>query len=508
MAEAPRLEITAMSKTFGDQTVLKNLHLKIQPGEIHGLVGENGSGKSTCIKVLSGYHRADPGGTVLIDGLPLGGGGSTAARALGARFVHQDLGLIDSLPVADNLFLGSRYPSRWLTIRSREVRRRATRMLHRAGVDVDPGALVGDLSPAAKTGVAIARALREDDGGGPKLLVLDEPTATLPNSEADALIRILKSAAGTGVGVLYVTHRLDELFVLADELTVLRDGITVAKVPAAGLDRRSLVRMLVGDELEEIELASAALKSSTGRARLLVESLTSAPVVDVTLSVMAGEIVGIAGIAGSGRESLLAATFGARPRQAGQVTVDGCTVPPGRPDLAMAAGTAMLPAERKIHGGVMTLSGRENITISDVGQFWRFPLISRRRERRETTEWFERLSVRPPGGCEAPLSTFSGGNQQKILMAKWLRRSPGVLLLDEPTQGVDVGAKALLHREILTAAERGAAVLVSSSELEELVALCHRVLVMREGRVVAEIGRSDLTVSLLRSYALGMAEAA
>lgn len=507
-APRPRLEIRSLSKTFASARVLTNLNLTIAPGEIHGLVGENGSGKSTCIKIIAGFHRADPGGAVLIDGAVLAPGDPAAPHDFGVRFVHQDLGLIDGLSVADNLLLGDRYPLRFATIRGRELRSQAASSLRRIGLDLDPSTPVGALTPAVRTGVAIARALGREGAIQPKLLVMDEPTASLPSHEADALIGILKAVAATGVSVLYVTHRLDELFVLTDQLTVLRDGVTVAQRPTSTLDRAALVELLVGTELEETSAAASATPGTGGEDRLKVESLRAGPLRDVSFVAGEREVLGIAGIAGSGREQLLGAVFGAQKVDAGRVWLDGCQMVPGRPDRSIAAGMAMLPADRKRLGGLMDMSGRENLVIADVPAFWHFPTLRRAEERAEATRWWDRLAVRPAGSSEAPLRTFSGGNQQKILMAKWLRRAPKVLLVDEPTQGVDIGAKARIHQELLHSAEAGTTVVVASSELEELVALCHRVLVLREGRLAAEIPRTQLTVAALRAHVLGLAEVA
>ncbi|WP_131770280.1 sugar ABC transporter ATP-binding protein [Candidatus Protofrankia californiensis] len=496
------LAMRGVSKTFFGHAALSSVDIDVAAGEIHALLGENGSGKSTIIKILSGYHRPDPGGEITVAGRTLDPGSPDSAYALGCRFVHQDLGLIDSRSIADNLALVAGFPLKWGTVREAELRRNARRDLSRIGLDLDPDLLVGELSPAERTGVAVARALREDESAPVSLLVLDEPTATLPDAEVQQLLSIVRTVAAGGVGVLYVTHRLDEVFQVAATITVLRDGHRVARVPVSSVDRAELISLLVGTEFEDIHRVSAELPTEHDQPLLVADAVSSGPIDRISLEVRAGDVVGLAGITGSGRESLLSVLFGAHPRQAGVVRVGEVQLPSLRPDLAMKAGLAFLPPNRKTQGGFFDLTVRENITVSDLEPFWRRLRLSRRRENAEVASWIDRLSVRPPS-TEAPLSSLSGGNQQKVLFAKWLRRSPKVLLLDEPTQGVDIGAKAELHMEILQAARSGAGVVVSSSDTDELAALCHRVLVLREGRIAAHLAGSAVTAAAISRACLG-----
>jgi ribose transport system ATP-binding protein len=304
--------------------------------------------------------------------------------------------------------------------------------------------------------------------------------------------------AATGVGVLYVTHQLGEVFRVAHKVSVFRDGVVVGAGPVKDFDYAGIVHLLAGEELLAEETESRREKTARAAARehgtvLEVKDLRAGALAGVSFSVERGEIVGIAGLAGSGRDSVLGASFGALPRTAGEVTLAGQPLPAGRPDLAIGHGVAYLAPDRKIGGAVMTMSARENLTLPDLKPFWKGGLLRRKAETSRTREWFERLSVRPANAVNDPLSIFSGGNQQKILFGKWLSQQPSVFLLDEPTQGVDVGAKADLHRELLTAADEGAAVVVSSSDLEELADLCDRVLVIVDGRINAELAGSELT---------------
>jgi ribose transport system ATP-binding protein len=497
------LSVRGMSKAFGPTQALWPIDLDIQPGEIHALLGENGSGKSTFIKSLSGYHKPDTG-EVHVGRHKLTIGSAQSSHALGCRFVHQDLGLIGSETVLDNLNAGDGYSTVLGTINGRATRRAALADLERVGVDIDPNQIVATLSPAQQTAVAVARALRPDGSGEPRLLVLDEPTARLPHKDVAQLLDIVRSVARAGIAVIYVTHRIDEVFEVAEMVTVLRDGRKVASRKVADLDRPGLVDLLVGHALDAVDVEHRVPPSADAPTILKVENLTSAELTEVDLDVRRGEVVGIAGITGSGREVILSTIFGGTPRAVGAVHIDGTPLKPGRPDLSIAAGVAYLPPDRKVSGALLGLSARENLMLADLSKHWRWPRLSRKRERHESQTWFKRLSIRP-GDVERPLSAFSGGNQQKVLFGKWLRTGPKVLLLDEPTQGVDIATKAELHKEILTAAEAGACVVVSSSDAEELIGVCHRILVMRHGRIVGMLSGKDKTVVNLSHMSFGTA---
>lgn len=501
-SEAPALSIRGLSKAFGATQALWPLELDIKRGEIHALLGENGSGKSTLIKLLSGYHRPDVG-EVSVCGQHLHLGSAASAHALGCRFVHQDLGLILTETVLDNLFAGRGYATIFGTINGRAARRAAIADLERVGVDLDPGRVVGTLSPAEQTAVAVARALRLDTGFEPRLLVLDEPTARLPQREVGQLLDIVRSVSRAGVAVIYVSHRIDEVLEVAETATVLRDGRKVATRKMADLDRPALVTLLVGHVLEDVNVASHTAPPAGTPALLEIDRVNSEHLHDVCFEVRPGEVVGIAGITGSGREVILSTLFGGLLRHSGTVRVAGTPLEAGRPDLAIAAGMAYLPPDRKTAGGVLELTARENLMLADLRSHWRWPRLSRRAERDEALNWFRRLSVRPGDDVERPLSSFSGGNQQKILFGKWLRVKPKVLLLDEPTQGVDIATIADLHKEILDAADAGACVVVTSSDTDELIAVCHRILVMRGGRIAGTLSGKDKTVVNLSRASFG-----
>jgi ribose transport system ATP-binding protein len=496
------LSVRGVSKTFVGQVALRDFDLTINAGEIHALLGENGSGKSTFIKILTGYHRPDPGGTVALGGRALHFGSPESSYNLGCRAVHQDLGLVESASVADNLSFNAGFARRFGTIRGRAERSRAADDLKQVGLSIDPRTPVADLSPTARTGVAVARALRPNPTAPAQLLILDEPTASLPQNEVDQLLAIVEAVARNGIGVLYVTHRLDEVFRLAHNVTVLRDGRKVVTRPTAGLDHRSLVSLLVGEEFDAVATRSAALPAAADRAALHVAGLSAAHLTGFDMDVAPGEIVGISGITGSGRESLLGAIFGAVDRRVGQVSVDDQPILPSRPDLSVRAGVAYLPPDRKTGGGVFDLSARENISLAGLNTFWRWPALRRRAEKAESRRWFTDLDVRPRGAVDRELATFSGGNQQKVLLAKWLRCQPKVLLLDEPTQGVDVSAKAIIHSRILDSAAGGMAVVVSSSDVDELIALCHRVIVLADGHIASDVSGTAKSVANISRHML------
>jgi ribose transport system ATP-binding protein len=483
----PAIEIRQLSKSFGPTRVLTDFGLSIEPGEIHALLGANGSGKSTLIKVISGYHQPDPGGEVLIGGTPLDFGSPPESYRLGGRFLHQDRGLIPDLSVLDNLFLAGGYPTSAVTIRSRQAKKIAREMLAQVGLDIDPSTKLTELRAAERTGVALARAVRPDPAHPPRILVLDEPTATLPVDEVDHLHAMVRATAARNVAVLFVTHHLDEIFRLAHTVTVLRDGRIVRSCAVADIQRSELEDLITGGELRELEQETRPQVRTGAEPPLVVEDLWGAQLKGVSLSVMPGEIVGIAGLTGSGRDALLGTLFGARRYTGGTVRLQGRPVPAGRPDVALAAGAAFLPGDQRQSGGIMSMTARENITLTDLRPFWSGLFVRQRAERAEAAKWFARVGVRPADGIENLLSTFSGGNQQKILFAKWMRREPAVFLLDEPTEGVDVGAKRDLHLQLMAAAKAGMTVVLSSTDDQELEAICTRILVMRDGCVAAEL---------------------
>ncbi|MCW2528722.1 MAG: rbsA 3 [Pseudonocardiales bacterium] len=476
------LEIEGISKSFGGQVALDSVDIGIRRGEIHALVGQNGSGKSTVIKLLAGFHKPDPGGVVRLDGEEFELGNAAAAFAGGLRFVHQDLALVPALGAIDNLALGRGYrKGRGGGISWREERLTGRRLLDTLGFSFDLNTPVSQLAASQRTGIAIARAIEGLDTDPPKVLVLDEPTASLPVAESRRLFEVIRRVNEAGVAIVYVSHRFGEIFEIADRVTVLRNGRNVATRRVADIDERELTRLTIGRTLELLE-PSHEIQNGSAEAVLAVEGVNGRVVRDLALTLHPGHILGIAGVTGSGREEVVPLLSGATGRT-GAVLVHGRAIPPGRPDLAMAGGMAFVPAERLANAAFADMTLRENLTIGRLGGV--FGLLGRhkKKERAETEDWLERLDV-VPRDPEARLVTLSGGNQQKVILARALRLDPAVLVVDEPTQGVDVGAKAAIHAVIEDAAHRGAGVLVASTELEELLAICDRIAILVGGHLI------------------------
>ena len=481
MAEVLRIE--HLSKTFPGQVALSDVSISVEAGEVHALVGQNGSGKSTLIKVLSGYHQPDPGAQAWANNdEPLTLGDGHAAAAAGIRFVHQDLGLIGSLSAVENIALTAGYHvGRFGQIRWRDEVRRTRESLDVLGLaDINVKAPISDLPPSQRTAVAIARALVNWEQGA-HLLVLDEPTATLPGNDVHRLFEVIHRLKERGVSIVYVSHHLDEVFELADRVTILRDGKLAATVPVTDLDHLRLVELIVGHHMET---TTASESHVSGQPLVTVRGLRGGRVQGVDLDVYAGEIVGVAGITGSGREHVLPLIAGQLPRDDGDVLLGGTPIANYRPRQAIEAGAALVPAERSVRGTFVTMTVRENMSISDVGRHFRGGRLRRRAEVEETREWIDRLSIKT-SSTETLIGSLSGGNQQKVMFAKALRLSPQLLLLDEPTQGIDIGAKEQIHKLVDEAAASGVATLVASTDTDELVRLCHRVIVLADGGVRA-----------------------
>lgn len=486
------LTVRGLSKSFPGQRALSDLDLDVRSGEIVAVVGSNGSGKSTLVKLLTGVHEPDPGGSMTVcrgDGQQVTG---HAARAE-IHAIHQDLGLIPMLTTIENLGLGRTGRRSLAPTKGKQEGHHARQLIRRFGADFDVRARVEKLTPAERTIVAMARAL--DSWENPRqLLLLDEPTASLHGSEADRLFTAVRRVAQDGAGVVFISHRLDEVLGLADRVVALRGGRVVADMSSADLDRPRLIHLIAGRVLPERVATSGHRRAET------VLSLTGVrgPGIDrISLGVHAGEIVGICGILGSGRERLAGLIFGVQPRSSGEVLVGGKALRSGSPRDAVAAGVGLVPADRHADGAVMGMRARENLTLPGLRPLRsRLGSLGARAERRTAREWVRRVEL-DPAEPERALELFSGGNQQKIVLAKWLRNRPKVLLLDEPTQGVDVGAKAAIYRLITDAASNGAGVLISSSDTAELSELCDRVLILRDGLVVTELERRDLSESRL-----------
>ena len=484
-----------MSKHFGGARALDDVGLTVLSGEVHGLLGENGSGKSTLIKILAGFHAPDTG-ELEVDGqpvkLPLVPG---QFRSLGLSFVHQDLGLVPTLSVTENLGVGELAASRGRPYISwRRKRREARETFARYGLRIDPGRAVADLRPVERALLAIVRAVEEMRavGGGRGVLVLDEPTVFLPRTDVDQLFALVREIVAGGASVLFVSHDLDEVHEITDRVTVLRDGRVVGTVRTAEAAEGQLVEMIIGRRLAAFATEHHDLTARA--ADVSVRDLRGAGVRDVSFDLHTGEVLGLTGLVGSGFEEVAYLLYGARPATGGTLALEAGTLRLATmtPHLAMAAGIVLLPGDRQRDGSVGGLSVTDNVTLPVLGRFFRGLRLRRRAMVRETGRLMGEFDVRPPRP-RLDYGSLSGGNQQKALLAKWLQSDPRLLLLHEPTQGVDVGARQQIFTAIRAAAGAGAGVVCASSDYEQLAAICDRVLVFGRGRVARQLVGGEVT---------------
>jgi ribose transport system ATP-binding protein len=486
MEAIPGLTVTSLSKTFAGTKALDSVGFAAHAGQIHALVGGNGSGKSTLIKILAGVHRGDPGGQVVVHGSEMASDGITPAlaRASGLRFVHQNQGVFPGMTVGENMAMGHGFPTRLGRVRWGEMNARTARVLERFQVDATPRTPIEALRQADQTMVAIARALQDEEDGRVSVLVLDEPTASLPEDDVELLLGALRRLAVSGQTILYVSHRLDEVLDLADAVTVLRDGRHVVTRAMAGLTGTELVAHIVGGALAALEAHADGPVSS--EVLLEVEGLAGPPVRDVSFRLHPGEILGLAGLVGSGRTELLRMIFGDHPRERGTVRLHGELIDASSPADVMKRGVAYVPENRAEDASLPELNVRENLSVAQMRKFATWGRVSQRRERAMALESIADFAIRTSGDT-ALFSSLSGGNQQKVILARWLTRRPRVLLLDEPTQGVDVGARADVHHLLRETVASGSGAVLVSSDFEELAQICDRVVALRDGRIVAEV---------------------
>jgi ABC-type sugar transport system ATPase subunit len=489
--------IRGLVKRYPGVVALDHASGVIVPGAIVGLLGKNGAGKSTLIKILAGVVQPDEG-ELVIDGEPVRLHGPLDATRRGFAFVHQELADVPNLTVAENIELGLGYPKFAGTfVRRRALRRKAAAVLERLGADVDPDSRIGTLSIAERRLVVIARGLATNA----RLLVLDEPTASLTDEEIGHLHDVLRSLRDDGVAVLYVTHRLQEVYDVTDDIAVMRDGKMVFEAPTADVRRSELIEHITGHRAAVTAERWQPPEGDAPREDLLeVESIGRPGVVeDASFTVKAGDVLGIAGLVGAGRTELVRMIFGADRATTGHVSVQGRRVRIRGPRDAMNAGIVLLPEDRRHQGTVHSFSVRKNITLPVLHHFrlgLSLPLPNRARERRASLDLIERLQIKV-SDPESPIGTLSGGNQQKVVLAKWLESGANILIFDEPTHGIDVGAKEEVYQLMVDLAASGKGVVFISSEFPELVGICNRVIVMREGRIVGEFEGSEITETAL-----------
>ncbi len=495
---AALIEVRSLSKHFPGVQALADVDLDVETGTCHALVGENGAGKSTLGKILAGLYAPDSGEIrVAGEAVHFRGPGDAVARGIG--MVHQELLFCENLSVAENLNLGA-MPARGPFVDSREMHRRAAEWLEAIAADIDPRQRLGELPIGRQQLVQIAGAI----GRGARILIFDEPTSSLSRAETERLYALIRDLLQKGVTCIYVSHRLEEIFALCQRVTVLRDGRVVGTKPIEALDRDELVRMMIGRDVE----SSQAVAGEPGALLLEVEALCSpGKFENVSFRLRAGEILGFAGLVGAGRTEIAQALFGLDPLASGQIKVEGATVRPKSPAQAKGLGLGLVPEDRKRHGLVLSLNSRENVALPSLSQLSRLGWVRSGPERRMVKEYFDRMRVRAPH-LDAPTLGLSGGNQQKLVLAKWLATKSRILIVDEPTRGVDVGAKAEIHQLLQELARAGHGILAISSDLPELLGLATRTLVFRQGRLVGEVAQADATEESLMRLMAGTESAA
>jgi len=494
---APLLELRRLTKSFGGACALRGVDFDLRAGEVHALLGENGAGKSTLIRIITGAHRPD-GGTVAVDGRPAGPLDPRGAHQLGIACIYQQPSLFPDLSIAENLALRLETGGSLRRVDWPARHRRATALLERVGARLDPHREVRDLSMPEQQLVEIACAL----GAGARIVIMDEPTAALTQAEQTRLHGVVRELRAQGTGVIYITHRLEEIFVLADRVTVLRDGESVGTRPAADLTEPELIRLMVGREVAQ-PYPPAARPPGGAVLRLRRLGRRDSGVHDISLDLHAGEILGLAGLVGAGRTELARILFGLTPADAGTIELLGRTVRPRSPREAVEMGLAYVPEDRRRHGVILDLPLAHNASLASHRRLFPGGWLRPAAERRFTEDFIRDLGIRG-GGPFAPAGSLSGGNQQKVALARWLATGPRVLILDEPTQGVDIGAKAEIHRLVRRLAGEGLAVLLISSDLPEVIGMSDRIGVMRGGTLTAVLPR-DATPDTVMAAALGRA---
>jgi rhamnose transport system ATP-binding protein len=490
------LHATAVTKSFSGVRALKGVSFDLRPGEVHALVGENGAGKSTLIRIMTGAVTADSG-TIAVGDRVVAHLDPHAARSLGIAAIYQQPSLFPDLTVAENIALALEQGRSWRRVRWRERKRVAADVLARLGAAIGVDRPAGSLSLPEQQMVEIAKAI----GADARILIMDEPTASLTDRDVERLFEVIGRLRDHGVGIIYISHRLEEIFQVADRITVLRDGETIETRDRADLDRATLIRLMVGRELSavfpkrQVAIGDVALE-------LRGVGHRASGVRDVSLSVRSGEILGVTGLVGSGRTELAEVLFGLRPADAGEIRVRSVPVKIASPAQAIGLGLGYVPEDRRQHGVVLEMSVAANTSLANLGGVSRRGLLDWRAEQTMAARYVDDLRIKAPS-VAVPVGTLSGGNQQKVALSRWLSIDPAVLILDEPTQGVDVGAKSEIHDLMGRLAERGMAILMISSEMPEILGMSDRIAVMRAGTVRAVLPRAEATQATILAAALG-----
>jgi rhamnose transport system ATP-binding protein len=490
------LQAQSISKTFAGVRALKDVSFELLPGEVHALVGENGAGKSTLTKVITGATVADSG-TLEVRGLPVPVNNPRISRSLGISAIYQQPALFPHLSVAENIAFALEDGNVWRRVNWTERNRRAKELMERAGASIDPARLVASLSMPEQQIVEIAKAI----GADAKILIMDEPTASLTDREVESLFRIIAVLRSEGAGIIYISHRLDEVSTVADRVTVLRDGETVATLRKDAVDQAAIIGMMVGREIAAVfpkrDVAAGGVAIELRDLHNRARGLTG-----ISFSVRRGEILGFAGLVGSGRTELAETLFGLTPADSGTILIGGAPVRIGSPMQAIQLGIGYVPEDRRRHGVIPDMSIAANVTLANLRRVSTNGWIDGARERDLALTYLRQLRIKAPS-IYTGTSALSGGNQQKVALARWMAIEPRVLILDEPTQGVDVGSKAEIHALMVDLAERGLAIIMISSELPEILGMSDRIAVMHQGSIGGVLSRSEATQEKILSLALG-----
>lgn len=479
------LKVEGITKTFPGVKALDAVSFDIRPGEVHALVGENGAGKSTLMKVLAGLHKPD-GGEIIYQGASTHVAGPLDARQMGILLIHQELSLSPELSVAENIYLGAWPTNRFGVLKKRELRRKASAALEALGCGFGPDTRVGTLSVAMQQMVEIARA----EAFRANVVIFDEPTASLTDTEKDQLFHTIRGLKARGVGIVYISHKMDEIFDITDRITVLRDGQVQGTLETQDTDLNVVTRMMIGRTLDAYFVKA---KADFGADVLRVDGLSKKGLFqDVSFSVREGEVLGLYGLVGAGRSEVVETVFGVRKADSGQLFWKGGQIKMPTPRQSIDMGLALVPESRKEQGLVLMMGGRENTSLPHLSLFSDLSVMNRGKEMSTFEKYQSALSIKTTSPDQA-MSQLSGGNQQKFVLAKWLCANPKLIILDEPTRGIDVGSKSAIHELIADLAEQGLAVIVISSEMPEVLGVSHRVLTMSEGAVVAEFEGDALT---------------
>ena len=496
----PILEMQRISKTFPGVRALSGVDLAVRPGEVHAIAGENGAGKSTLMKIMTGVFPADSGGEIRIDGRSVAIRDPVHARALGISIIYQELSMVENLTVAENIFLAREPIGRLGLIDKGAMRSEAQRILDGLQLSVDPGALVGELSIGQKQMIEIAKAISYRS----RIIIMDEPTASLSHHETETLIGVIKALQRQGIAIVYISHRLEEIFEIADRVTILRDGKTVDSLPIADITRDLLVKKMVDREIDQFygdhqSSASEQIVMSVRGLALKHVAAHQAKVENIDFDLHKGEILGFFGLIGAGRTEIMEMIFGVRPYR-GTIHIDGEIATIRDPGDAIALGLGFVTEDRKAKGLVLGMSVRENFSLTHLSDYCALDFVNERLEAERCRDYVRTLGIKTPS-VEQRVLNLSGGNQQKVVIAKWVARKPKILIVDEPTRGIDVGAKAEVHALLARLANDGVGIIVISSDLPEVVAVSDRIIVIKDGRISGELPRSSASHEQVMSAA-------